>query len=163
MFVFGHIGVGRQLVSRWRDALPALPLLLGTLLPDIIDKPLYYAKIFPYVSCTRTFGHTGLLVLLLLGAAQVFRSRALAAVGVGAATHLLLDCAMDFTSAGPSSAWIATTWPLQGSFAISPKVLSEHLLGLWDKPIVMGEVLGLALLVWQLRRRPTPVVRPSPL
>jgi len=66
MFVFGHIGIGRALIGRWRHTLPLVPLTIGMLLPDIIDKPLYYARVWPFISCTRTFGHTGAFLLLLL-------------------------------------------------------------------------------------------------
>ena len=156
MFLFGHIGIGRTLVGRWRARLPAAPLIVGTLLPDIIDKPLYYARIWPFVSCTRTFGHTGLLLLALLGAASVRRSRTLIAIAAGLATHLLLDCVLDWPAGGePSSAWTALTWPLSGGHFVSlyfPSIRS-HAAGLWSPPIVISEVVGLLLLGWELTRR----------
>ena len=77
MFVFGHIGIGRALVRPWQARLPAVPLILGMLLPDIIDKPLYYSRIWPFIARFRTFGHTGLLLLVLLGAASARQSRTL--------------------------------------------------------------------------------------
>jgi hypothetical protein len=155
MFVLGHIGIGRQLVSRWADRLPAVPLIVGILLPDILDKPLYYARLWEYVSCTRTFGHTGLLLLVLVGGAAAFRSRGVAAVAMGMATHLALDCTMDFIAGGPeSSAWRALTWPLiHGRFSTNPVVMSTHLAGLWTPSTALTEGVGLALLVWQLRLR----------
>ena len=155
MFLFGHIGIGRTLVGRWRAVLPAGPLIVGTLLPDIIDKPLYYARIWPFVSCTRTFGHTGLLLLVLAGAASVRRSRTLMAIAAGLATHLLLDCLLDWPAGGEqSSAWTALTWPLSGGQFVShyfPSILS-HAEGLWTPPIVISEVVGLLLLGWELSR-----------
>src|SRR3954466_140383 len=107
MFVFGHVGVGRALLSRWKARLPVIPLAVGMLLPDLIDKPLYYSRLWSFVTCTRTFGHTGLLLLALTGFAAALRSRTLAALSAGMATHLLLDCAFDFPPFGPnSSAWV---------------------------------------------------------
>jgi hypothetical protein len=42
MFFFGHLGVGATLVRPWKERLPFRWVLLGAVLPDLIDKPLYY-------------------------------------------------------------------------------------------------------------------------
>jgi hypothetical protein len=153
MFVFGHLGIGSALASPWRKRLPWLALLAGTLLPDVIDKPLYYSHLSPYVSCTRTFGHTGLLVLIVLIAARVRRSPMIAAMGIGMITHVLLDNALGLLSSGDDSAWMALTWPLN-TFAIqTTSSLAEHLRDLWTGPIVVSEIVGFVLLVWEIRRR----------
>src|SRR5580704_10954240 len=110
MFVFGHIGIGRTLAGPWRRRLPAFPFIVGALLPDLIDKPLYYSRIWEFVSCTRTFGHTGLLLALIGAVAYLTRSRGLAALALGVATHLVLDCVLDvFGDEGSGSAWTAVT------------------------------------------------------
>jgi hypothetical protein len=155
MFLLGHVGIGRQLTSRWMDVLPAFSLAVGTLLPDLIDKPLYYARLWPFVSCTRTFGHTGILMLLVAGVAYAFRSRVLAALAAGVATHLLLDCLIDFAAAGHAgSAWVALTWPLTSrEFTSNYHEIRTHLQGLLRSPVLFGEAVGLALLVWQMRQR----------
>src|SRR5947207_14340366 len=103
MFVLGHIGVGRRLVGSRGRALPAVPLVLGTVLPDLIDKPLYYAHFSNFISCTRTFGHTGLLLALVFGCFVVKRSNGWLALGLGMSTHLLLDWTLDLLTSSDTS------------------------------------------------------------
>jgi hypothetical protein len=147
MFVFGHIGIGRKLVSPWSRDLPRVPLIVGMLLPDLIDKPLYYAGVWDYVSCTRTFGHTGLLLVFLLIAGYFARSQAWLALGCGVATHLLLDCLMD--GFGAKSTWIALTWPiLYRDFAHYYLSVPGHVQSLLVGPVVVAEIVGLALIAW---------------
>jgi hypothetical protein len=155
MFVFGHIGIGRKLASPWSRDLPHVPLIAGMLLPDLIDKPLYYARLWDYVSCTRTFGHTGLLLLLLLLCGYLLRSRALLALGLGDATHLLLDWVIDgFGHAYGSSTWMAFTWPiLYGEFAYYFSSLPTHAGSFLIRPVVATEVIGLALIAWDFARQ----------
>src|SRR6476619_2655831 len=115
MFVMGHVGIGRALVRRWRAHLPLVPLSIGMLLPDLIDKPLYYSRLWPYITATRTFGHTGVLLLVLAGAGVLLESRVLKALAVGVATHLLLDTIGDMPEGlRTSSTLLAVTWPLSG-------------------------------------------------
>src|SRR4051812_43545813 len=100
MFVFGHLGIGSKLATPWAQGLPRRWLLVGTLLPDLIDKPLYYGLSFAtgksgtdlgLISGTRTFGHTALFLVLLALGSIIRRSRILAALALGTATHLLID------------------------------------------------------------------------
>ena len=115
MFVFGHLGFGSVLAHPWRDRGARWALLLGMLLPDIIDKPLYYARLSDVFSCTRTVGHTGLLALALLVAGLLGRRRTLAALATGMFTHLLLDCVMDVVVGSTDrSAIRAALWPFLG-------------------------------------------------
>jgi hypothetical protein len=162
MFVFGHVGIGRAMLTRWTARLPVLPLAVGMLLPDLIDKPLYYSRLFAFITCTRTFGHTGLLLAALAAAAYAFRSRTLGALSAGIATHLLLDCAFDWPPFGPeSSAWIALTWPFYSrEFALYyfPSIAS-HAARLLSLTTIAGEVMGLILIGLELRRREGSKVR----
>ena len=148
---------------RWSDRLPAMPLAVGMLLPDIIDKPLYYTRIWPFISCTRTIGHTGLLLLLLLGCAYLFRSRVLAAIAIGASTHLILDCVLELTATGHGgSAWIAMLWPLTGrEFTTYYVEIPGHVAGLSAWPVVLWEGVGGMMIVWQLWQRRMSGVRAS--
>src|SRR6185312_7307809 len=100
MFVLAHLGIGLELARPWRRRLPVKPLLLGTLLPDLIDKPLYYGLAWAtgrrgyaigLISGTRTFGHTVLFAAAIAAYAAARRSKAAAAVALGCATHLILD------------------------------------------------------------------------
>jgi hypothetical protein len=156
MYVLGHIGIGRAIARPWRSRVPMMPLVCGMLLPDIIDKPLYYSRAFDLITCTRTFGHTGLLILLIAGAAYVRGSRALAAVSLGMVTHLILDCVVDLPAYGRLSAtWVAMLWPLLGhEFVISyVPSMRAHFLRLGSRPVVGGEVVGGVLLLMEWRRR----------
>ncbi|MGH9411237.1 MAG: metal-dependent hydrolase [Vicinamibacterales bacterium] len=156
MFVFGHIGIGRRLAQPWSHRLPAIPLIIGTLLPDLIDKPLYYARIWSYVSCTRTFGHTGIFLVGLAAAAVIARSRVVGALAVGVATHLLLDGLMSAFGQEPQdSAWMALTWPfLHRTFAHHTfTTISSHLRSLFVTPIIATEIVGLVLIGLELRAK----------
>jgi membrane-bound metal-dependent hydrolase YbcI (DUF457 family) len=122
MFVLGHLGIGKRMVDLLRVELPARFVLLGTLLPDLIDKPLYYALTLwtgrtgadvGLISGTRTFGHSGLL-LIAVAAVWRFRARAASpragrawlALWLGMVTHVLLDLVGDTytynTNLGPA-------------------------------------------------------------
>jgi len=88
------------MLGKLRARLPAGWLVLGCVLPDLIDKPLFYGLLWlshrtpihlVIVRGSRSFGHTLLFPLLLLGAAAAARSRAAWAVFAGVATHVLLD------------------------------------------------------------------------
>lgn len=135
--------------------MPGVPLAAGMLLPDIIDKPLYYLHLSPVFSCTRTVGHTGLLVAVVLGLAAVQRSSLLWAVGLGLATHVVLDNVFDaVVGAGLGSAWIAAVWPLDGwAFYRVTRTIAEHAGMLLSTPTIVCEVVGLALLGWDMNAR----------
>ena len=153
MFVFGHIGFGRLLVGSRGRGLPALPLLLGMLLPDLIDKPLYDSHIFSVVTCTRTFGHTGLLIALVLVLAYARRSSALLAVGLGMVTHVALDCLLDLLTSTSMSALVALTWPFFDThFSTYDMSITDHLRRLVATPVLSTELIGLGLIAWEYRR-----------
>lgn len=155
MFIFGHIGIGRKLVHPWSRRLPAVALIAGMLLPDLIDKPLYYSRISDFFSCTRTVGHTGLFLVTILAIAYFARSSGLAALGAGVATHLALDMFLELFGRDPQrAAWMAFTWPfLNRDFAYTfiPSITS-HLERLWVTPVIAAEVVGLALIAWDYWR-----------
>lgn len=100
MYFFAHIGIGQSLASPLRRGLPERAFVLGTILPDLIDKPVYLgvhwflsrraAESF-FLSGSRTFGHTALFDLSLALIACLTRSKVFAALALGVATHLLLD------------------------------------------------------------------------
>jgi len=164
MFVMGHVGIGRALVRRWLAHLPLVPLSIGMLLPDLIDKPLYYSRLWPYVTATRTFGHTGVLLLALAVAGVLLESRVLKALALGVATHLLLDTISDIPDGlTTSSTLIAVTWPLSGGrFATSyiPS-LTAHAWLLLSWPTLGGELVGGLLLLREWRTTRAPATRVS--
>lgn len=163
MFVFGHVGLGRLIVGPRGRALPVVPLIIGTLLPDIIDKPAYYVHLWDYISCTRTFGHTGILLAILGGVALAKRSHAWTGVALGVATHLLFDGLLDLQSSQPGSALIAATWPfLSAHFAVLEMTPLQQLRSVGRIDILITEVIGMALLWREYKHRTTRASTVSP-
>jgi len=106
VFLFGHVGLawgGVLVVEEASRRLPGLGrrtridfrfVILGSMLPDIIDKPLGIYILGGGLSNGQIFAHSLLSVLLLLLAALVARAGlrpALAFTALGAGVHLLQD------------------------------------------------------------------------
>lgn len=171
MFMFGHLGIGSKMVYPWRQQIPRATLLLGTVLPDLIDKPLYYGWVLlvgrasaqqSLISGSRTFGHTLLLLIVVALFALCKRSRVAAALAIGIATHDLIDLIGDqiqlslgWTQPTPGADGIyAFLWPILGwRFPLSMSSLGEHLGQIVNPWILFGEVTGLCILLWDYRRR----------
>ena len=160
MFVLGHLGIGSRLLFRLRQKLPPGSLYFGCLLPDLIDKPLYYGLhgLWPLITGTRSFGHAGLFLLALLLVAALARRPWAWAIAAGVATHFALDIAGELvTGAEPdSSIWLAVFFPALGvRFPVAhfTSVL-EHLSASAQSGYVLaGEILGgLILLRARLQR-----------
>jgi hypothetical protein len=166
LFVLGHVGIGTRLLGKARERLPASWVVLGCLLPDLIDKPLYYALLWTrgepdaLISGSRSVGHTGLLLLALLALALFSRRPAAWALFAGDLTHLVLDIGGElFAGARPgSSIWLAILFPLPGwRFPQAHfRSLLEHLrINAENAYVVAGEVIGGAILLhawWKHRR-----------
>ena len=106
MLLFAHLGLtlaaGR--LMRWVDL---AFLTLGSMLPDIIDKPLGLLA-FGTAEQGRTFGHTLLFLIVLATLAVYLKNLRLASVSFGVLAHLVLD-----------SMWKSLAilfWPLLGNF-----------------------------------------------
>ena len=167
MFALGHLGIGKKLAARpFRHFSRAdrRAFFVGALLPDLIDKPLYYIPAWltgredaaaGILSGTHLFAHTGLFLLVLAIAAQLTRSGPLRALTIGVATHFVLDFV------GLSMNWGTLLWPLLGwRFPTYPfRSLGQHLGTLFNPITFIGETLGAAILWWdyrKARRRPVP-------
>lgn len=167
MFALGHLGIGKKLAARpFRhfSQVDRRAFFVGALLPDLIDKPLYYIPAWVtgrggaaagILSGTHLFAHTGLFLLGITIAGLVTRSRPLEALAIGVTTHFVLDFV------GLSMNLATLLWPLFGwRFPTYPfRSLGEHL-GTFFNPITfIGEALGAAIL-WsdyrKARRRPLP-------
>jgi membrane-bound metal-dependent hydrolase YbcI (DUF457 family) len=156
MFPLAHVGIGSALVRPIGRRVPALPLLVGTLLPDLIDKPTYlilgliaHWQRGGWVPGKRGFAHTLLFLLLLIGIAAVRRSRPWAALALGSATHLLLDVVSKISATRDFIGDNLTVllWPLRGTHFPTMSY------GIGIRLQLCGEALGLALLVWQFLDR----------
>jgi hypothetical protein len=157
----GHLGIGSWLAKPWSKRLAGGWLLLGTCLPDIIDKPLYYVHSWVsglrgadlgLIGGPRTLGHTGIL-LLILALTGLAGNRRSAAIALGVATHLLLDFISDRIEfperdSGTLQALFFPFW--SNGFAVMPyHNLGEHLTHSYARiTLISGELLG-ALLLWR--------------
>lgn len=168
MFWLGHMGIGSKLVSPWTKNLPYRVVLIGTVFPDILDKSLYYGLSWMtgkrgadlgLISGTQTFGHTAFLTSLVIVAALVRKSKVLAALSLGMMSHLLIDNVLDHFAAIPDRGLPTTLdallWPLHGTqFPVYPfQNLQAHLLSIHRPEILWGEVIGGALLFWEIWKR----------
>lgn len=170
MLVLGHLGLtllaGRLLRPLFSalDRFPVGCLLIGALLPDLLDKPLGHALLG--WDNGRLWGHTLAFVLALGLWAWIRASPKVAALGLGAGFHQVLD---QLPWADPAT-WL---WPLAGPFprGISPGV-PDWIQALVSDPyiwateaiglaallvLLVGPLLGLGPRWWQASQAPTPV------
>ena len=158
MFVLGHVGIGRAIVGARARALPFVAFAIGAMLPDIVDKPLYYSGLAPdFFSCTRTLGHTGLFAGLLIAVGLARRSRVCLAAGIACLTHAALDFALDLRAPWPGSTAVAFLWPFYSThfFVFHFDSPADQIFRLWRPDIVLTETIGLGCLIWEyVRRRP---------
>ena len=176
MFLLGHTGIGSALVERFtKTETRWVPwLLVGTILPDLIDKPLYYGLVWVtgrrgaalgLISSTRTVGHTALFLLAVLLLGWLARHRGLVTMALGMATHLLPDAGGDVFKPPVSlpgtpefpSTLCAILYPLLGwRFPVLPfQDLAGHVGSLRSPYVIAGELIG-ALLLWRRWRRRAP-------
>ncbi|MDR3606078.1 MAG: metal-dependent hydrolase [Oligoflexia bacterium] len=168
MFIFGHLGIGLRLVrpisarKGRRDEKIRLPIrwiLLGTLLPDLIDKSLFYGLLIAvgrerasgsFISGTRTFGHAAIFTILVTAIAAWRRSRVLAALSLGMASHLLLDNVGDRIVLGRENFSLrGLLWPFAGvRFPVFPyHSLAGQLHRATEPFYFWAELLGFFLLI----------------
>jgi LexA-binding, inner membrane-associated putative hydrolase len=160
MFALGHLGLGKKIAVRAYRRLSRgerRAFFLGALLPDLIDKPLFYIPFWltgrrgaeaGILSGTHLFAHTGLFLLALILAAWVTRSGPVRAVAIGVTTHLALDCvALSIglrTLLWPLFGWHFPAFPFRG--------LGQHLTTILSPITLAGELLGATILWWDWRR-----------
>jgi membrane-bound metal-dependent hydrolase YbcI (DUF457 family) len=162
MFVLGHLGIGLQVAKPVRRGLPLKPLLLGTLLPDLIDKSMFYGLWLTdrhgyaagVISGTRTLGHTLLFTGSLAALAAARRSKVLAALALGCATHLFLDVVTDVVTRTTDYSLQVLAWPFLGwrfpGYFYSG--FGEHLSRIRQPFFIATELLGALFLILEWRR-----------
>jgi len=141
MFLLGHLGLGlglawlatrkRTVDVDWRF------LLLGTILPDLIDKPLgVVLDLEP-----RLWAHTLVFASVLCALSLAPHLRSLLWLAVGILTHFLFDAIW-------SQPWVIL-WPAYGwAFPPGGPTLEGYLYTLLHDPVVQaGEIIGAAVLV----------------
>jgi hypothetical protein len=159
VFALGHLGLGKKIAARpYRrfTRVERRAFFLGALLPDLIDKPLFYIPFWlgrrgadaGILSGTHLFAHTGLFLLALVITALVTRSPPVRAVAIGVATHYVLDCV------GLSMGMGTLLWPLFGwRFPEYPfKNLGQHLTTILSPVTLAGELIGATILCWDYWR-----------
>ncbi|MDD1762391.1 MAG: metal-dependent hydrolase [Methanothrix sp.] len=143
MLLFAHVGLtlaSARLLHRMNLA----ALALGSMLPDIIDKPLGLIA-FGSPNMGRTIAHTLLFLLLLAALSFCTRDIRLISLTWGVLVHLILDAIW-------SSPEILF-WPLLGPFPegqlLDTLSYLEMLLGgLMNPGILIPELAGLAYLLF---------------
>lgn len=181
-FMGGKLDLGRMLRPNRNQDTPILPLgwvLVGTVLPDLVDKPLYqfftwwtglHGQAIGLISGGRTFGHTFLFVLLTMGLGYCLNKKALIALALGIVTHLVMDYGGDWLSSyyymaswgrlppdivDRSADLKGFLWPFAGNeFPVHKyATLSEWLSKFLNPVFIGGELVGLGLLWWDFARR----------
>lgn len=143
MLLFAHLGL--TLAAGRIIMLADLAFLaLGSILPDVIDKPLGLV-VFGTPAMGRTLAHTLLFLLVLVALAVKLRDIRIASVSIGVFAHLILD----FMWQSP----VILIWPLFGNFpsALDIRTLSyvqRLLYGLRNPLVGLPEVLGLSYLLF---------------
>jgi membrane-bound metal-dependent hydrolase YbcI (DUF457 family) len=145
MLLFAHVGLALAAGRMFRRANLAF-LALGSMLPDIIDKPLGQL-VNGTPAMGRTLSHTLLFLLLISALALYLRDARLASLSGGVLTHLVLD----FMWASP----VILLWPLLGPFPQAAAMDAWSYMGmlladLRDPFILIPECLGLAEIIYLL-------------
>jgi len=153
--ILWHLGA-TVLIVRYVFRDPAMDLrwvLVGSILPDLIDKPIGSVFFHDTFGTHRLFAHsivfpiTAFALVLLVTRRDTERRRGSIGLVIGVFVHLLLDAAW----ATPEAFW----WPFFGwEF---PTVFESDLLSLLQRmlsdPVVwVGEAIGAAYLVMLWRR-----------
>ncbi len=136
MFIFGHVGLTAGLIylisKKWNSSIDYRYIILGSLLSDIIDKPLGNILLFNVLNNGRIIGHSVVfaLALALIG---VYK-RNILYIAYGVFMHLILD-----------SMWLnpATLfWPSLGNFHIMNLSFSEFSTAFFQPYNLLGEIMG---------------------
>jgi hypothetical protein len=174
LFIFGHLGVGERLVRQIKKDRLFFWTLLGCLLPDLIDKPLYWGLVewtglrgsdLGLISGSRTIGHTLVFSGFIYVLGTIGKSYRATSVAVGCLSHLLLDFVEDrlmLRSFFENGADVSIFFPLMGwRFPVSPMAsISDHFDVLVRWPVLIFEALGLYWLL-QVRQKFVRVKNPK--
>jgi membrane-bound metal-dependent hydrolase YbcI (DUF457 family) len=143
MLLFAHVGLALA-SARFFSRVSLAFLALGSMLPDIIDKPLGLI-VFGSPNMGRTIAHTLLFLMFLSALCLYSRNIWLSSLTWGVLIHLSLD----FMWNTPQ----ILLWPLLGPFPDAPLLdtmsyLEMLLSGLKNPGILIPEIAGLAYLIF---------------
>lgn len=161
MIFFGHLGITTGIVNccekilnkdkelKDRVSIDYRFILIGSILPDIIDKPIGAFLFRSTFHNSRIFAHTLIfsVMLLAVGVYMFFRDRNenILLLGIGSFIHLLLD-----------SMWLYNSilfWPYFGwTFPSRPEGdwLKEGIIRLFTDPsYFLAEIVGVSIILYQ--------------
>lgn len=124
-------------------------ILLGAILPDLVDKPLGHILLPDILANGRTFLHTLLFLVITILAALIIYRQKRAMWGVYIAFGVLTHFIMDFMWCDP----VTFLWPLYGAFekhpGISAWILEKWIQTLFEEPCVyLPEAAGFLILLF---------------
>ena len=147
MLLFGHIGITLGIFYllnlRLKRDIDYRFLIAGSLLSDIIDKPLGNIVLFNLLNNGRIIGHT-LLFAVILAAIGLYRKRIVYLAG-GVFAHLVLDRMWG----DPQT----LLWPLLGDFVRRDFRFTDIINSFYADPInYIGEMVGFAVVIFLIVR-----------
>lgn len=148
MLLFAHLGLtlaAGKLASHRYDINMAF-LALGSILPDLIDKPFGYL-LFGAMGNGRTVAHTLVFLLSLISISYLLNNKNLMSLSMGMTAHLVLDAMWSYP--------VVLFWPLLGDFPHKAHLsIYEYILRLAiamrEPYMLIPEVVGLAYLIYLL-------------
>ncbi|MGA1821840.1 MAG: hypothetical protein ACMUIG_04875 [Thermoplasmatota archaeon] len=136
MFPFAHMGIPLiPFLAVRRDPLDYRLLLLGSLHPYIIHKPLGHLVLSE--NNGRIFAHTILFSVIVLILALRFRR--LLPLSLGISFHQFLD----LMYLDPEGA----LWPIAGPFRSTDFQLEQWFEAVLEPPVLAGEIIGIAAIL----------------
>jgi len=148
MLFFAHLGLALAAANFIKRSNLTF-VAIGSLLPDIIDKPLGEI-VFGTPAMGRTFAHTLLFLMILAAIAAYTRDIRLISLSGGVLSHLVLD----FMWNSP----VILLWPLLGSFPAAEHLdplsyIETLLLGLRNPVVFIPECLGFVYILYFIYQR----------
>lgn len=110
MNVLGHVAFAHAVAWRRRAALTQTQLgyaVVGSLLPDVVDKTLRLAGVFPW---GRTVGHSAWVMTLAVLLAVLAKRDVWLWLVVGWVSHLFADLTDDVVCGIQSTGYVFATW-----------------------------------------------------
>jgi len=150
MLIFGHIGLTLGIAwfveSKLKIRMDYRLILVGSLLPDIIDKPV--GMILLPLNNGRVFGHTLLFLTILLLIGLKYRKLSLAFASF---LHLVED---EMWNEPETLFWPFTSFPAKEHVSLyeyALKIISEYIPS--PSHTFISEVIGLIIILAFLKRR----------
>lgn len=149
MFVLGHVGLAIGLIAlilyqkpEWRPKFDLRWVVIGAMLPDLIDKTIGLLILREYIDNGRIYAHTLTFSICLTAIALYFRSRPTMSIAFGSWMHLSLDRMWEVPE---TLLWPAYRWDFPQT---------DFYFGKWfemlltDPYIYISEIIGASILLF---------------